>query len=267
MACAPPNSFIDGRCLQPCPSGYEPVDKEYCRQLCPEGFFASDESCIRPVVMRNNVPPIVCPPGAERVYDQCLLACPEQCDAQFELCIPRCPPGFVQTLDGQSCVSELISRTATLRSACFQGETRSGPFCLRPCPAGTVQYLNDASVCYRTMPPEFAPYFITYDATAAKVTFQRNITSTVCPEGYSSQDGRCYAPCGPNSTANNGVCYLSCPPGYPPLADTVGCVRPVVPRLIVASRVSVLSGYLRTFAIVVGIFIGFNLIRRFAGRS
>lgn len=260
LQCSPPNTYYAGSCYQPCPEGYEGVNDTECRQVCPDGYFSTDTSCIRPIVARKTSPPIQCPPGATRVYDICLLACPDQTDTNFETCTPKCPPGFTESLDKTSCLSELITRTAVIRDACYQGETKSGPFCLRPCPSGTAVYDLDPSMCYRLLPDDYKQYFVTYGSTSSKVSFQRSIVPSACPDGFTVQDGTCYATCPPQSSADHSLCYLNCPDGFPSLDKSVACLRPTIPRLTAVSKISVLTSYLRIGGIFVGIFILIGLL-------
>lgn len=255
MSCTGSNTYYAGNCYQPCPDGWEAVNETECRQLCPDGYMSTNTTCLRPIVARETSPAIQCPPGATRVYDECLLACPENTSANFEVCTPNCPPGFTESLDKTSCLSELMNRTAVIRDACYQGEVRSGAFCLRPCPAGTAPYPADVSMCYRLVPEAFQNYFITYGATSSKVTFQRTIVPATCPVSYVPQDGTCYAPCPPLTSADHSLCYLNCPSGFPSLDKNVACLRPTVPRPIAVSGISVFGSYLKIAFIIIGVFV------------
>lgn len=274
MACSPPNTAYDGNCYLPCPDGWETVDNTYCRKACPFGYLASETACIRPVVPRVTLPIMECPSGATRVYDQCLLACPAGTTAQFEMCMPSCPDGFVDSPDGLSCISELVPRPGAVREACYQGETRVGDYCLAPCTNGTAVYPLDATMCYRTLPPELQNYFVTYGSTSAKVRFQRTIVPSTCPRDYVSKDGVCYAPCPSGTTAGGAAgpagsdsaqCKLACPPGFPSVNG--GCMRPTLMRTQYVSTASTWEKYFKYVLIAVLVFIVFNFGRKLFGRK
>ena len=264
-SCASPTTFYNGNCYYPCPDGYEEVDNLFCRQKCPFGFANTDTACIRADVAKSTYPIIQCPNGATRVYDKCLLACPSGTTEEFELCIPNCPFGFVESPDGGSCISELIPRQAVLREACYQGETRSGNYCLQPCPENTNVYALDETVCYRQVPPEVSRFFVTYNATSAKVNFQRTIVPTVCPTGTTLQNGECHGPCPDGTSSDGSKCLVQCPSGFANVG--VGaCLRPTINRVQAVSRFSVFDRYLRYAFIILAVFIGFNFVRKFFGR-
>lgn len=235
--------IYNGVCYGACPSGYEPITENYCAQQCPTGFQSNDTACVQPVLARGAVPPIQCPPGATRVYNQCLLACPEGTLSKFEICEPVCPPGFTESLDKTSCLAEIFPRISTVRDACYQGETRVGAMCLRPCPYGTDVYPGDNTLCYRLLPPNVTNYFATYGATSAKILFQRTVAPSVCPDGFVAQDNTCYAPCPPNSTGNHAFCYVNCPTGFK--QDGFTCIRPTVQRPVARSAVDVVGSYIK----------------------
>lgn len=265
MACNPPNTLFNGTCYLPCPDGWEETEDNMCRQNCPYGYNQTDSACIRPLIERQQEPLIECPPGAQRVYNQCLLACPEGTTANFEICVPDCPAGFTTSADQLNCISELIPRTAVIREACYQGEKRSGAYCLAPCPEGSVEYAADPTVCYRTMPINVQQYFITYGATSAKVKFQRKLVNTTCPVGYKNEAGICYKDCGSGSKSDGQYCMLECPSGFTSI-QSGGCARPIISRVIATSGVSVLEKYFKYALVAIVFFIAFNFVRKLLKR-
>ena len=273
MCDGPGQIVYNGVCYDACPSGYEPVNDTDCKANCPFGFQSNDSFCVRPVLARESVPPIDCPTGATRVYDHCLLACPEGTVAKFELCVPVCPPGFTESVDGLSCLSELFPRISTIRDACYQGETRSGAFCLRPCPPGSAVYSLDQTLCYKVLPSNLTDYFATYGTTSAKIYFQRTVVGAVCPQGFVAQDNTCYAPCPKGSTGDHAYCYVNCPAQFPELSKGLACQRPVRQRTVVTSAFDAIGTYVKYFLTGIGVlifivlvFFGLSFVRKIASR-
>ena len=121
MSCQPPNSIgSDGKCYAPCPMGYVNFGNSnlQCIQSCPPGFTEAEGGCIRPKIPRDKKPFLQCPPGAQRIVEQCLLQCPNGTAPEFELCNPVCPRGFTENADGTVCEAEFMQRTAVPRPAC-----------------------------------------------------------------------------------------------------------------------------------------------------
>ena len=132
MSCEKPNELCGtGQCCQPCPPGTSPFGdlRNQCIQNCPIGFIASAGGCIRPSFPRDSKPPLKCPVNSTRIQDQCWLECPEGTADDFEICVPVCPEGFVESKDGLVCESEFIRRESTPRPACFPGEQRINNQC------------------------------------------------------------------------------------------------------------------------------------------
>jgi hypothetical protein len=161
-----------------------------------------------------------------------------------------------------NCISELIPRTAVIREACYQGEKRSGAYCLAPCPEGSIEYASDPTVCYRTLPIGVQNYFVTYGATSAKVKFQRKLVNTSCPPGYKNEAGYCFKDCGSGSKSDGQYCMLECPSGFPSI-QSGGCLRPLMSRVAATSDRSVIEKYFKYALLAIVFFIGFNFIRKF----
>jgi hypothetical protein len=269
--CAFPNEFWDGQCFMPCPDGYEndgaASDALYCKGICPFPFISTKTACLQPIIPRESRPLINCPENSTRIYNQCLLGCPDGTSEDFETCVPQCPAGFYDSPDKLSCISETVPRSAVIRDACYNEETRSGQYCLGPCPESTVPYGPDPTVCVRVLPASVAPYFISYGATAAKVKFQRTIVSATCDPNFVPENGKCYEVCEPNTRADLDVCVINCPLGFPSLASG-GCQRPVVKRLVALSGGQIIEKYVKIFfSVVLGIFVLIFLLNFFRKKT
>lgn len=258
----------DGRCYEFCPDGWTPIDNgPVCAQNCPDGFATTTtedgQACLRPMFPREIKPFLQCPPGADRMYDKCLLSCPAGTKNNFNLCMPECPPGYVNTQDGLSCQAEFYKRTATVREACYANETRiGGRYCLGPCDAGTVPLEENSEMCYAVLPSAVAQYFWTGNSNLAqksgpvvsKLIFARTQTTAFCEESFVPLNGSCFATCPTGSKNLNTMCYAECPPGFDDTNNQTACTAPTKPRKVVLSTFDNIGRVLRN------IFLGIILI-------
>jgi hypothetical protein len=178
------------------------------------------------------------------MYQKCLLGCPTGTKNNFDLCVPECPPGFVETPDGLSCQAEFVKRSAVVREACYANETRiAGRICLGPCATGTVPLEEDSELCFATVPVGLQQYFWTgtnnfsteIGPLVAKVIFARSQESVTCLPEYENLNGSCFADCPTGSSALGTQCLASCPSGFLLTNNQTACLRPTKKRAVVQS--------------------------------
>jgi hypothetical protein len=191
------------------------------------------------------------------------LSCPPGTSNNFNLCLPDCPPGYVNTQDGLSCQAEFYKRTATIREACYANETRiGGRFCLGPCDAGTVASEENSEMCYASLPPAVAQYFWTGDSTVgkksgpivSKLIFARTQSNAFCEDGFEPLNGACFANCPVGSQTLSTQCIAECPPGFKTSNNQTACLCPTKKRRVRLSTIDSIGTLIRNvFLILVGI--------------
>lgn len=229
----------NGQCYAPCPDGFESITETTCAKKCPPGFIVTDTACMRPVSQRDTQPFLRCPAGAERQFNVCLLACPNESVIQevFEMCVPACPAGFTTNDDGLSCQSEFQRRSAVLREACFANEDRLGNLCLSPCQAGMEALPIDKELCYRKLPEALRAYFWNggtqeeSSAIVSKLVFPRQKVLAVCSDDFSNVNGKCFANCPLNAEAVSTTCVVNCPKDFKTSPNRTACLRPMMERV------------------------------------
>ncbi len=268
MSCEPPNEIAGGKCLQPCPANQRPQgdSKEQCIQVCPPGFLESDSGCIRPQFPRDSKPPLKCPLNATRIGDQCWLECPEGTVADFEICVPVCPQGFVESGNGAVCESEFIRRQSSPRAACYPGETRLNNVCQLPCPAGMTPQEADPALCKQVVPANVKKFFETEGFISSKIKFGRIRVNAVCEEGQEPIANACQSVCPLNSDALNDQCIVRCPPPFVQFGTS--CSRQLISRDQATGSQSFFSSLITIFVAILGItFVGLLLTFLFKSLS
>jgi hypothetical protein len=157
----------------------------------------------------------------------------------FNLCVPNCPTGFIESSDGLSCQAEYTKRKAILREACYVNETRvGGRFCLSPCPLGYAPSKENEELCYALMPPGVQQFFWSGDSRIkskgqtgpiiSKIVFSRTLVAATCDTNYKAYASQCYADCPINSLTLGSQCVADCPADFKSNANQTACIRPIV---------------------------------------
>ena len=269
--CNPANSEVgaNGLCYNYCKTGWSPVDDgPTCAKDCPPGFAPLGStssgpqggSCLKPAFDREIKPALNCPPGADRLFDKCLLACPAGTTKKFNLCVPDCPTNFVETKDGLGCQAEFVKRTATVREACYANETRiGGRVCLAPCEAGTQPFADNSEMCYAMVPVASQAYFWTGDSNfqsnigpiISKIISARTQVPATCAKDYENIHGQCFADCPKGSSGLSKQCFADCPPEFTVVNNQSACLRPTYQRQVVLGLLGSLEGLITKFAIII----------------
>lgn len=268
----------DGNCYASCLTGWSPLDNgPLCAKNCPAGYFQSGTTpdaqltCVKPAFQREVKPQLICPSGADRLYDKCLLDCPLGTKKKYSLCMPDCPPNFVTSKDGLSCQAEFIKRVATVREACYSSETRiAGRICLAPCDVGTLPFADNSELCYATVPSNLTQYFWTGSPTfqqnigpqVAKVVFSRTSIPAVCGPYFDTINGQCYAKCPTGSSELGTECVADCPANFPNVDNKSACIRPTLPRDRIVPLTERIWNVLKYILIAIGLLLLTGLLFR-----
>lgn len=257
-----------------CGFGFNLTTTGMCNSTCPTGSYASEASCIYPVVPKPTVPRTnvnyTCPTG----YDPPPVStCSGSACGAKQTCTQVCPSNY--TRNGTECKGNSFERGVTtpqkgafVSFSCDAGWSKNGDTCYQNCKSGERDGPMWATCEYKTGnkgwlgQDEWLLYSKAFKSATANFAQASCPLShpnpsangaqcfSICPMGTALIDGKCIppsvparltqdatyiAPCPSGYTDSNGGCYQNCPTGSRDLGNNT-CQIPNGIRLSAAPK-------------------------------